>query len=175
MESNNLDLERINNLIIETAKMMSKYRQDSEEIVINIQKELDKSLVQQRKMIINMVQEELTQQTAHELREYVDDMANARSQMVEQVREFNIHLNRVTSKNQRIFRQTVLSGAITLAILLIGGIALIYFYSSIIVSKKRESDIISQINRADIVRCGENLCAKTGKTVLNGYRIILNK
>ena len=92
--------------------------------------------------------------------------------MVEQIREFNTYLHTVKSENQKIFRITVFSTAITLATLVIGGIVLAFFYLGIISQKKLEADMLNKINNADIVRCGDSLCAKTGKAGNNGYRVI---
>jgi hypothetical protein len=59
-----------------------------------------------------------------------------------------------------------------LATLVIGGIALIWFYSGVIQSKKIDADMVTRINQADIVRCGNDLCARTSKAGENGYRVI---
>ena len=47
--------ERIQNLLIDMVMVMEKYKDDSGKIVDNVQKELDKSLIQQRKMMVDMV------------------------------------------------------------------------------------------------------------------------
>ena len=41
--------DRIQSLMIDMVKVMEKYKNDNEKIVSNIQRELDKSLSQQRK------------------------------------------------------------------------------------------------------------------------------
>ena len=164
--------DRIQSLMIDMVKVMEKYKNDNEKIVSNIQRELDKSLSQQRKMMVDMVRDDLLQQASMQVDAYTKDMNEARRQMVEQVREFNTYLHTVKSENQKIFRMTVLSTAVTLATLVIGGIALAFFYSGIISQKKLEADMLNKINNADIVRCGDSLCAKTGKAGNNGYRVI---
>ncbi|OSI17435.1 lytic enzyme [Neisseria dentiae] len=167
--------ERLEDLIVDMVKLMTKYQNDSEKIVGNLQKELDKSLGQQRKMMVAMVKEDLMQKAASQVQSYAEDMEEARNQMIRQVAEFNTYLHSVKSENQKIFRQTVLGAAITLAALTIGGIALVFFYTNIISQKKLEADMLTRINNADIVQCGNNLCAKTGKAGANGYRIIQNR
>ena len=51
-------------------------------------------------------------------------------------------------------------------------IALFWFYSNALWSKKLDVDMITRINRADIVRCENELCARTSKAGENGYRVI---
>ena len=164
--------DRIQSLMIDMVKVMEKYKNDNEKIVSNIQRELDKSLSQQRKMMVDMVRDDLLQQASMQVEAYTKDMNEARRQMVEQVREFNTYLHTVKSENQKIFRMTVLSTAVTLATLVIGGIALAFFYSGIISQKKLDADMLNRINEADIVRCGDGLCVKTGKAGNNGYRVV---
>ena len=50
--------DRIQSLMIDMVKVMEKYKNDNEKIVSNIQRELDKSLSQQRKMMVDMVRED---------------------------------------------------------------------------------------------------------------------
>lgn len=167
--------ERLENLVVDMVKLMGKYQSDSEQVIGKIQSELDKSLDRQRKMMVEMVRDELLQKASQQVRNYTEDMEEARNQMQQQVAEFNAYLRTVKSENQKIFRQTVLGVAITLATLIIGGIALVLFYSNIISQKKLEADMLMRINSADIVRCGDNLCARTEKAGENGYRVIQNR
>ena len=81
--------DRIQSLMIDMVKVMEKYKNDNEKIVSNIQRELDKSLSQQRKMMVDMVRDDLLQQASMQVDAYTKDMNEARRQMVEQVREFN--------------------------------------------------------------------------------------
>lgn len=164
--------ERVQELMYDMIMVMNKYKDEQSKVVGNIQKELDKSLGEQRKMMVDMVRGDLLEKASEQVQGYAQDMDEVRSQMVEQVREFNTYLRTVNSENQKIFRTTVLGTAITLAVLLIGGVALTFFYSGIISQKKVDADMLSRINNADIVRCGDGLCAKTGKVGNNGYRTI---
>ena len=107
--------ERIQNLLIDMVMVMEKYKDDSGKIVDNVQKELDKSLIQQRKMMVDMVRDDVLQQASIQVKAYTENMDGARRQMVEQIREFNTYLHTVKSENQKIFRITVFSTAITLA------------------------------------------------------------
>ena len=167
--------DRIQSLMIDMVKVMEKYKNDNEKIVSNIQRELDKSLSQQRKMMVDMVRDDILQQASIQVKAYTENMDEARKQMVEQVREFNTYLCAVKSENQKIFRMTVLGMALTLTMLVLGGIALVFFYSNIISQKKLEADMLNRINSSDIVRCGDSLCAKTGKVGNNGYRVIQHR
>lgn len=164
--------ERLQNLVIDMVMVLEKYKDDSGKIVNNVQKELDKSLSRQRDMMVELVRNELLDGASQQVKNYSADMEEARELMIKQVGEFNTYLQHVNKSNQKIFRQTVLGGAITLATLVVGGIALVFFYSSIISQKKLEADMLNRVNNADIVRCGNELCAKTGKTGANGYRVI---
>ena len=167
--------EQIQNLMIDMVMVMEKYKENSGKIVDNIQKELDSSLNQQRKMIVDMVRDDILHHASTQVKAYTQNMDDARTQMVEQVREFNTYLCAVKSENQKIFRMTVLGMALTLTMLVLGGIALVFFYSNIISQKKLEADMLNRINSSDIVRCGDSLCAKTGKVGNNGYRVIQHR
>lgn len=166
------DFKRAHNLLVETSRLMSAYQQNSEKVVNNVRHELDRSLNEQRRMIIQMVREELTKEAAQTVQGYVDDMEAVRNQMAEQVREFNSYLRKVQEDNKKISTRSVTVVSLTLAALVVGGIALFWFYSSVLQNKKMDADMVSLINQADIVRCGNGLCAKTGKADANGYRLI---
>ncbi|WP_373753683.1 lytic enzyme [Neisseria weixii] len=166
------DFERAQNLIIETSRLMAAYKDNSEQIVNNVRQELDKSLNQQRQMINAIIREELTKDAAKSVQGYVDDMAAVRNQMAEQVREFNSYLRKVQEDNKKLATRSVMVVAWTLTTLVVGGIALFWFYAGVLQSKKVDADMVTRINQADIVRCGDGLCAKTGKTGANGYRLI---
>ena len=169
-EHNNI--ERARNLVIETSRLMGAYKENSEKIVNGVQHELDKSLAEQRHMIIQMLREEITNEISQTVHSYVEDMEEARNRMREQVREFNSYLHKVQQENNKISSRSVLITSLTLATLVVGGIALFWFYSSVIQSKKLDADMITRINRADIVRCENELCARTSKAGENGYRVI---
>lgn len=164
--------ERIQNMIVNMVMVLEKYKDESEKITGNVQRELDKSLSQQRKMMVEMVRDDLLESAVDHVKSYTKEMGDARQQMVEQVREFNAYLRSVKSENQKIFRLIVVCLTGVLATLLIGGIALVFFYSNIISEKKLEADMLTRIHNSDIVRCGESLCAKTGRSDGNGYRVI---
>ena len=166
------DIERARNLIIETSGLMAAYKDNSEKIVNNVRHELDKSLNEQRRMIIQMIREEITNEISQTVHSYVEDMEEARNRMREQVREFNSYLHKVQQENNKISSRSVLITSLTLATLVVGGIALFWFYSSVVQSKKLDADMITRINRADIVRCENELCARTSKAGENGYRVI---
>ncbi|WP_373746061.1 lytic enzyme [Neisseria dentiae] len=166
------DFKRAHNLVVETSRLMSAYQENSEKVVNDVRHELDKSLNEQRKMITKMVREELTKEATQTVQGYVNDMEAARNQMVEQVREFNSYLRKVQEDNKKISTRSVTVVSLTLAALVVGGIALFWFYSSVLQNQKVDADMVSRINQADIVRCGDGLCAKTGKAGANGYRLI---
>ena len=44
--------------------------------------------------------------------------------------------------------------------------------SSVIQSEKLDADMVTRISQADIVRCENELCARTSKAGENGYRVI---
>ena len=83
------DIERARNLIIETSGLMAAYKDNSEKIVNNVRHELDKSLNEQRRMIIQMIREEITNEISQTVHSYVEDMEETRNRMKEQVREFS--------------------------------------------------------------------------------------
>ncbi|WP_416191090.1 lytic enzyme [Neisseria sp. CCUG12390] len=171
MEDRN-EFERAKSLVLETAGVISKFKQDSEYVVRNIQSQLDSSLGEQRKMMVEMVREEITQEASRAVRHYVEDMEEARNQMVQQVREFNTYLNKVNEENKKLATRWMMIAMGTLMTLVVGGIALIFFFSKMVEQKRMDADMLGKINRADIVRCGDELCAKTGRVESSGYRVI---
>ena len=171
----NNEIERAHNLLLETAEVMAQFKQNGSQIVRSLQEKLDKSLFDQREMITDMVKNEVTREMSVSVAGYVRDMENARTQMANQVREFNSYLNKVNEENKKISSRLVLIVSISMATLIIGGLALFFFYSMLIEQKRQDADMIGRINRANIVRCGDELCAKTGKSVENGYRVIQHR
>ena len=59
---NNNELEQAHNLLLETAEVMTQFRQSTHQIVQNLEDKLDKSLYDQRKMITEMVRAEVTKE-----------------------------------------------------------------------------------------------------------------
>ncbi|MFC2563079.1 MAG: lytic enzyme [Neisseria sp.] len=171
----NNEIERAHNLLLETAEVMAQFKQNSSHIVRSLQEKLDKSLCDQREMITDMVRNEVMREMSVSVAGYVRDMENARNQMVNQVREFNSYLNKVNEENKKISSRLVLIISISMATLIIGGLVLFFFYSMLIEQKRQDADMVGRINRANIVRCGDELCAKTGKSVENGYRVIQHR
>ena len=172
---NNNELEQAHNLLLETAEVMTQFRQSTHQIVQNLEDKLDKSLYDQRKMITEMVRAEVTKEMSNSVAGYVRDMEKARNQMADQVREFNVYLNKVNEENQKISSRLVWVISLAMATLVIGGLALSFFYTMLIDQKQQDADMVGRINRANIVRCGDELCAKTGKNVENGYRVIQHR
>jgi len=168
---NNNELEQAHNLLLETAEVMTQFRQSTHQIVQNLEDKLDKSLYDQRKMITEMVRAEVTKEMSNSVAGYVRDMEKARNQMADQVREFNAYLNKVNEENQKISSRLVWIISLAMATLVIGGLALSFFYTMLIDQKRQDADMVGRINRANIVRCGDELCAKTGKSVENGSAI----
>ncbi|HHK5987198.1 TPA: lytic enzyme [Neisseria subflava] len=168
----NTDIEQARSLVIETSRLMVAYRDNSEKLVNDVRNELDKFLIEQRRMLVQMIREEVTKEVSQAVYAYVKDMEKARNQMADQVREFNGYLRKVQEENNKISSRSVWVTSLTLATLVIGGIALIWFYSGVIQSKKIDADMVTRINQADIVRCGNDLCARTSKAGENGYRVI---
>ena len=172
---NNNELEQAHNLLLETAEVMTQFRQSTHQIVQNLEDKLDKSLYDQRKMITEMVRAEVTKEMSNSVAGYVRDMEKARNQMADQVREFNAYLNKVNEENQKISSRLVWIISLAMATLVIGGLVLSFFYTMLIDQKRQDADMVGRINRANIVRCGDELCAKTGKSVENGYRVIQHR
>ena len=95
--------ERIQNLLIDMVMVMEKYKDDSRKIVDNVQKELDKSLIQQRKMMVDMVRDDVLQQASIQVKAYTENMDGVWRQMVEQIREFNTYLHLRRGRVRRRF------------------------------------------------------------------------
>ncbi|WP_308187098.1 hypothetical protein [Neisseria subflava] len=91
----NTDIEQARSLVIETSRLMVAYRDNSEKLVNDVRNELDKSLIEQRRMLVQMIREEVTKEVSQAVYAYVKDMEKARNQMADQVREFNGYLRKV--------------------------------------------------------------------------------
>ena len=70
---NNNELEQAHNLLLETAEVMTQFRQSTHQIVQNLEDKLDKSLYDQRKMITEMVRAEVTKEMSNSVAGYVRD------------------------------------------------------------------------------------------------------
>ena len=96
-------MNKQHNLLLETAEVMVQFRQSAHQIVQNLEDKLDKSLYDQRKMITEMVRAEVTKEMSNSVAGYVRDMEKARNQMANQVREFNVYLNKVNEEKSEDF------------------------------------------------------------------------
>ena len=89
--------------------------------------------------------------------------------------KFEVYLNKVNKENQKISSRLVWIISLVMATLVIGGLALSFFHTMLIDQKRQDADMVGRINRANIVRCGDELCVKTGKSVENGYWVIQHR
>lgn len=70
----NTDIEQARSLVIETSRLMVAYRDNSEKLVNDVRNELDKSLIEQRRMLVQMIREEVTKEVSQTVYAYVKDM-----------------------------------------------------------------------------------------------------
>lgn len=181
--SNHNEFEQAQNLLLETASLMAKFRHDTDKIVdivddvqSKLNDALNKSLIEQRNLIIGLVKEEITQETGMAIKRYVTDIDNIQNNLSRQVYEFNQYLSIINKRNRQLSSRWLMISSITLASLVIGAITLVFFFSQVISQKKVEADMVFLINQSDIVKCGNDLCANVSKkATVNGYHIILKR
>lgn len=156
-------------------RLAQVYEHNMNLLADGLKKDFEAQTGQYKKEMAAFVEENIKSGLDSVLKGYVADMDGARSRMMDQAKEFNGYLQEVNRKNRQLAQRSwIITTAClaALAVLLVCGSWYAASLGSDIRKKKAEMELLELLDDSDIVRCGNNLCAKTGKAGNNGYRII---
>lgn len=157
------------------AALTQQYERQMGAFAEQARQQLDSAVSQQKREMMQFVRENIQSELDSVLKGYAADMEEVRQKMVAQSSEFDTYLGFVNRKNRQLAFRSWLTVSVSLSVLLLGGVWLTYYYSQVIGKNKTAAETAQLVGRADLVRCGDELCAKTGKLQKNGYRVVFKR
>lgn len=151
------------------------YEQNMNRLSEKIGRDFEAETLQYKNEMTAFVKENIKNGLDSVLKAYVEEMDGARERMIGQTKEFNAYLHEVNRKNRQLAQRSWIITTACLAALSVGMIGAGWYAFSLkedIQARKQELSVLELFDRADIVRCGDHLCAKTSSANNNGYRVI---
>lgn len=171
-------LDGLEQVIASSSAMIKHYEQKMDDTAAMVQDRLDDALAQNKREMTAFADENLKARLDTVLEQYKKDMDSIHEVMVSRTQEFNAYLHSVTEKNRTLARKSwmiVSASLVLMIIMLCFGIWLSWHYADTVKQNKARAEVSELLAKSDIVRCGDALCAKTGKAGQNGYRIIKDR
>lgn len=168
-------LDSLEQVVASSSAMMKHYERKMDETAAMIQDKLDDALAQNKREMTAFATENIKAQLETIAAQYKKDMDAAHEIMVRRTTDFNTYLHSVTEKNGALARKswiTVSASLVLMIVMLFFGIWLSWYYADAAKQNKIQAEVSELLAKSDIVRCGDALCAKTGKAESNGYRPI---
>jgi len=160
-------LERFDNAASQVLFLIEKYEQRSNMLATEFQRKLESSTYQQQNEVNNFIEKQLTEK----LKQFQTQIDDASKNFNHSANILKIQSTHDVTKGKKILLWIFWLSGIALLVNAIWGVGSFYYFSDIIKSKKQSAEIATLLNEADIVRCGDALCAKANKKAKqnNGY------
>ena len=171
----NQQAESIGPIIEQAGMLLGVYEQHMNGLAEEAQQQLDRAVWRQKEEISGFVRENVKAELDTVLKGYAADMEAVRGKMLAQAAEFNTYLYHVNRKNRQLLFMSWLAVAVSLIVLLAGGAWLSCYYLRVINENRIDAEVAKLIAQSEVVRCGDNLCAKMEKNRQNGYAVIVKK
>ncbi|WP_373700394.1 hypothetical protein [Neisseria dentiae] len=156
--------------------MMTQFLQkQSRDLAAELKSGQDAFFEKQRGEVVRYIRQDIKNEWDKASNSYLKDMEDARNMMISEVNEFRAYLQEVNAKNKQLVFRSWLAVSLSLLVLLIGGGWLSYQYTQVIRQNQVDAELLSLINRSDLVKCGDSLCGKFGKEKSGEYRLILKR
>ncbi|WP_373776110.1 hypothetical protein [Neisseria dentiae] len=168
-------LKQMEQFLGAAAALTQQYERQMGAFAEQARQQLDSAVSQQKREMMQFVRENIQSELDSVLKGYAADMEEVRQKMVTQSSEFNTYLSFVNRKNRQLAFRSWLAVSVSLAVLLIGGAWIAYYYAQVVGKNKVDAETAQLIGQADLVRCGDDLCVKAGKLQKNGYRVVLKR
>lgn len=169
------DTEQLDILLQTAMMLLEKQSNQNQQHISQTQKEFISLLENMKQELMECSCTQVKNELDTVLKGYASDMEAVREKMLEQTKEFNSYLHIINIKNKQLVFRSWLAVSLSLVLLLIGGAGIAYYYSQLVNKHKTEAELAELIGKSDLIRCGDSLCAKTGKTQQNGYRAVLKR
>lgn len=172
----NLAFEKIDKLAEQATLLMMDYQEKLDGLMAQTHDELGMMLTLQQEKFIEFINKNAKEEMSAVKTAYMNDIARAREQMLQQATEINAIFNETrTRTKQLIFRSwmAVSISSLVCAAALIAAIWLAADYKKTIQTSRNEIQILSIIGQSDIIRCGNALCTRVNKNKdKDGYQEI---
>lgn len=163
---------QLNHLVDETAELMRLFQNQCQSLSSRLDEKISGHLAEVRGEMVKTVRTDVKNSLQKTIRDYEESLHQSRQQIIEHTKEFNHYLREVSTKNRQLARFSWIIAAVSLGLLLLCGIALSFYYKSILQDLKPQAEMVKLINESDITRCGDRLCAATEKTKQGRYSIV---
>lgn len=165
-QSNPDDIKR------EAAAFFHAFQTECRNLTQNIDKQLQQSVQQQRREIVNIAQESVAQGLDESIGRYAQRLDKAENALDFRIGQLERTLEEVNRKNKQLAVRSWLATGIALATLIIGAAYLLYHYKSEIDANKSTADMTKIVNRSDLTVCGDRLCASVSSQRHGKYRVV---
>ncbi|MGF6148847.1 Uncharacterised protein [Kingella potus] len=166
---------QLEQLIEQTALLMRNCQKQCEDFSTSLKQDHQKFLQEMHRNTVQNIRAEVKEGMGGEFARYSEELHSLSNSLQHQTRMFQMQFEENQRKNQQTVFRAWLAVSISLGLLLIGGLWMIFHYKGIIEQSKRHADYVQAINTADIVQCGDSLCARVGKQKAGKYNVILKK
>lgn len=163
---------KLNHLVDETAELMRLFQNQCQTLGNRTDERIMSHLDLVRGEIVKTVHSDVKEGLENTIRSYQKSLDESRQNIIKHTREFNAYLQETATKNRQLARLSWIITAVSLVVMLIGSIALSFYYKSIIEGLKPEAEIVRLIKESDITRCGDYLCVKIEKTRHGNYFVV---
>ena len=160
-------LENFDNAASQILFLIEKYEQRSNMLATEFQRKLEFSTYQQQNEINDFIKQNLTKK----LEQFQTQIDDASQNFNHSANILKIQSTQDITKRKKILLWIFWLSGIAMIANTIWGVGSFYYFSDIIKSKKQSAEIATLLSEADIVRCGDALCAKINKKAKqnNGY------
>ena len=101
---------------------------------------------------------------------YMNDIAQAREQMLQQVTAINAVFNETSTRAKQLIFRSWVAVSISTFVCAVALIAAIWLaIKKIIQASRNEVQILDVIRQSDIIRCGDALCSRVNKNQRQGW------
>lgn len=101
---------------------------------------------------------------------YMNDIAQAREQMLQQVTAINAVFNETSTRAKQLIFRSWVAVSISTFVCAVAFIAAIWLaIKKIIQASRNEVQILDVIRQSDIIRCGDVLCSRVNKNQRQGW------
>ena len=172
----NLAFEKIDKLAEQATLLMVDYQEKLDGLMAQTHDELDAVLALQQEKFVEFINKNAKEEMNAVKTAYINDIAHAREQMLQQVTAINANFNETSTRTkQLIFRSwmVVSISAFVCAVVLIAAIWLAADYKKTIQTSRNEIQRLSVIGQSDIIRCCNAFCTRVNKNKdKDGYQEI---
>ena len=169
-----LAFEKIDKLAEQATLLMMDYQEKLDGLMVKTHDELDTELALQQEKFIEFINKNAKDEMNAVKMAYMNDIAQAREQMLQQVTAINAVFNETSTRAKQLIFRSWVAVSISTFVCAVALIAAIWLaIKKIIQASRNEVQILDVIKQSDIIRCGDALCSRVNKNKdKDGYQEI---